>query len=126
MMACINAPTAQFEQYLVYELNKICPCDITQEFTPVKTHYNPKDPRNPDPEETKEEKAISQSISTKDIPDGAKALHKEHSFTHELMRHAETPEERFKHAHTIMSEIIPSLDALYNGKQLPIRSKRRM
>lgn len=43
----------------------------------------------------------------------AKNQHKLHALTFFKLQHAETPEERYEHAHALMTEIIPTIDSLY-------------
>ncbi|MCA0335040.1 MAG: hypothetical protein LCH44_13955 [Bacteroidetes bacterium] len=109
------SPSQYYKEKLIYELEKICPRrKIVKPTTLPKIVYNPGDPRAP------EIKIVQQPVilSTKIIPEGAKELHKEHSFVHEQLRNAKSDAMRLKCAKRIMQEIIPSLDALYQGKEL--------
>ena len=75
--------------------------------------YNPGDPKAP-------AEAIDRPTAPAyNIPSGAKALHKEHSYLHEQMRAATTDQDRYQIACRIMQYIIPSLDALYKGFDIP-------
>lgn len=109
------SPSQYYKEKLIYELEKICPRRKIVKPTPLpKIVYNPGDPRAP-------EIMIAEKPrleNTKEIPEGAKELHKEHSFVHEKMRNAKSDAMRLKCAKKIMQEIIPALDALYQGKQI--------
>lgn len=115
MMRCIDAPSTYMREKLLYELQKICPAAQLRS-APAdlpKPHYNPGDHRDPHPQENK---TGQEPIPSRKVPEEAKELHKKHSYTHELMRNAGTDAERLTYATQIMSEIIPTLDAIYRGE----------
>lgn len=116
MIRCVDAPSIYMREKLIYELQKICP-DAKYRSAPAQLpqiHYNPGDPRDSHTEEKNQ--AAQEQITSRAIPEEAKALHKEHGYQHELMRHAASDADRLIIATRIMSDIIPSLDALYRGE----------
>jgi len=111
MMAKIDDPNDYLIQKLVYLMEKMAgtkAAKVAQNDIPVtKQQSGPTTP------------IIIQAISTRSIPEEAKAFHKEHGYVHEQMRSAKTDADRLTHAKNIMEVIIPSLDAIYQGKPLP-------
>lgn len=60
------------------------------------------------------EAIISEPSQIKDLRTKAIPLHKLHSLTFFKMQHATTNEERYEHALSIQTELIPQIDHIYN------------
>ena len=111
----INAPTRYYRAKLIYELSKLARVPVK-----FKKNATNEPPTKPSSSPTQE---ILQPVyhTSKNIPEGAKALHKEHSYAHEKLRNSRSSKERLKWAKKIMQEIIPALNALYRGEKVEIK-----
>jgi hypothetical protein len=72
----------------------------------------PVQPTQENKQQEKTERTATGNVGT--TPE-AKRLHKEHAHYHALLHSATTDAERAEHAHHIMSDIIPRLDAIYDS-----------
>jgi hypothetical protein len=91
-----------------YELGKL---RAALRDTLIPPHDDPADPA-PDRPPSAPERMV---LAGTPISDRAKRLHKEHAHYHALLLTATTDAARADHAHIIMSDIIPALDAYYDN-----------